>query len=237
MYTNFFTISVLGFLILNILFQFTISIRYIQKLSFSFFNIKKNSWNPNIDRLKLAVSIIFTLFSVFLFNLIIKKDISIFEIIIVSTCLLLLSGLVYFASNKTDENKIKIEEVEKLKFKSLTESTLNELKNKLNVEERAIINYSELLSISKGINLEKKIRWIDRIGQKSSSKSRNGDITYGFIFDLFHEYFIEDGIKNLKGEKRKELINYIVRNFTKNESEIIIKNLNKSYSDWVPKNN
>lgn len=237
MITNFFTISVIGFLTLNILFQFTISIRYIQKFTFSFFNIEKNSWNPNIDRLKLAVSIIFTLFSVFLFNLIIKKDTSIFEIIIVSTCLLLLSGLVYFASNKTDENKIKIEEVEKLKFKPLTESTLNELKNKLNFEERAIINYSELLSISKGINLEKKIRWIDRIGQKSSSKSRNGDITYGFIFDLFHEYFIEDGIKNLKGEKRKELINYIVRNFTKNESEIIIKNLNKSYSDWVPKNN
>ena len=142
-----------------------------------------------------------------------------------------------FAFKYYDENKIKIEEVEKLKFKSLTESTLNELKNKLNFEERAIINYSELLSISKGINLEKKIRWIDRIGQKSSSKSRNGDITYGFIFDLFHEYFIEDGIKNLKGEKRKELIGYIVRNFTKNESEIIIKNLNKSYCHWVPKNN
>lgn len=105
----------------------------------------------------------------------------------------------------------------------------------LKKEQLSIIqNYFQFQKV---LTLKKKIRWIDRIGQKSSSKSRNGDITYGFIFDLFHEYFIEDGIKNLKGEKRKELINYIVRNFTKNESEIIIKNLNKSYSDWVPKNN
>lgn len=237
MYSNFISYTAIGFITSNILFQSMISIRYNQKFILAFFCNEKSSWNPNIDRIKLAVSFFFILFSMFLFNLTIKKDTSVFEIIIVSVSILFLSGLNYFTLNKRNENNTKTEVIEKLKFKLLEESSLQELVTKLNNENRAIINYSELLSISKGINLEKKIRWIDRIGQKSSSKSRNGDITYGFIFDLFHEYFIEDGIKNIKGEKRKELINYIVRNFTKNESEIIIKNLNKSYSDWVPKNN
>ena len=88
----------------------------------------------------------------------------------------------------------------------------------------------EVLSFSNNFNDDSY--WISKI--RDFSDKLTIDPNYKL---RFHEYFIEDGIKNLKGEKRKELIGYIVRNFTKNESEIIIKNLNKSYCHWVPKNN
>lgn len=237
MNTNYISYTIIGLLTLNMILQLVISIRYNRKFILEYLNNEKSSWNPNIDRIKLAASITFTLFSIFLSNSIIKKDTSIFEIVIVIFSISLLSALIYFVLNKTDENKIKIEEVEKLVFKTLDEKTHKELRDKLITENRAIINDSDLLTLSKGINLENKIKWIDKIGQKSSSKSKSGDITYGFIFDLFHEYFIEGGIKNVKGEKRKALINFIINNFTKNGNKIIYKNLYKSYSNWQPINN
>ena len=232
MNTNFIPYTILVFLSLNIIFQLTISIKYNWEFILEYLNNEKSSWNPNIDRIKLAASFSFTLFSIILSKMIIKTDTSIFEIIIITLAVLLLSGLIYFVLNKTDGNKIRIEEVEKLKFKTLDETTHQELKNKIINEERAIINDNELLKISEGKKLDSKIRWIDKIGQNSSKKSRNKDVTYGYIFDIFHEYFIEKGIKTLKTSQRKELLNCIIENFSKNDQQIKFENINKSYSEW-----
>lgn len=232
MNTNFISYTIIGLLTLNIIFQLLISIRYNRKFILEYLNNEKSSWNPNIDRIKLAASISFTLFSIILSNSIIKNNTSIFEIVIVIFSISLLSALIYFVLNKTDENKIKIEEVEKLVFKTLDEKTHKELKDKLITENRAIINDSELLTLSKGINLENKIKWIDKIGRKSTNKSRSKNVTYGFIFDIFNDYYIQDGIKNLKTIQRNELLNFIIENFTKDNEYIKYKNINKSYSEW-----
>ena len=232
MNTNYISYTIIGLLTLNMIFQLVISIRYNRKFILEYLNNEKSSWNPNIDRIKLATSITFTLFSIFLSNSIIKNDTSIFEIVIVIFSISLLSALIYFVLNKTDENKIKIEEVEKLVFKTLDEKTHKELRDKLITENRAIINDSDLLTLSKGINLENKIKWIDKIGRKSTNKSRSKNITYGFIFDIFNDYYIQDGIKNLKTIQRNELLNFIIENFTKDNEHIKYENINKSYSEW-----
>ncbi len=232
MNTNYISYTIIGLLTLNMIFQLVISIRYNRKFILEYLNNEKSSWNPNIDRIKLAASITFTLFSIFLSNSIIKKDTSIFEIVIVIFSISLLSALIYFVLNKTDENKIKIEEVEKLVFNTLDEKTHKELRDKLITENRAIINDSDLLTLSKGINLENKIKWIDKIGRKSTNKSRSKNITYGFIFDIFNDYYIQDGIKNLKTIQRNELLNFIIENFTKDNEHIKYENINKSYSEW-----
>ena len=232
MNTNYISYTIIGLLTLNMIFQLVISIRYNRKFILEYLKNEKNSWNPNIDRIKLAASITFPLFSIFLSNSIIKKDTSIFEIVIVIFSISLLSALIYFVLNKTDENKIKIEEVEKLVFKTLDEKTHKELRDKLITENRAIINDSDLLTLSKGINLENKIKWIDKIGRKSTNKSRSKNITYGFIFDIFNDYYIQDGIKNLKTIQRNELLNFIIENFTKDNEHIKYENINKSYSEW-----
>lgn len=232
MNTNYISYTIIGLLTLNMIFQLVISIRYNRKFILEYLNNEKSSWNPNIDRIKLAASITFTLFSIFLSNSIIKKDTSIFEIVIVIFSISLLSALIYFVLNKTDENKIKIEEVEKLVFNTLDEKTHKELRDKLISENRAIINDSDLLTLSKGINLENKIKWIDKIGRKSTNKSRSKNITYGFIFDIFNDYYIQDGIKNLKTNQRNELLNFIIENFTKDNEHIKYENINKSYSEW-----
>lgn len=232
MNTNYISDTIIGLLTLNMIFQLVISIRYNRKFILEYLNNEKSSWNPNIDRIKLAASITFTLFSIFLSNSIIKKDTSIFEIVIVIFSISLLSALIYFVLNKTDENKIKIEEVEKLVFKTLDEKTHKELTYKLITENRAIINDSDLHTLSKGINLENKIKWIDKIGRKSTNKSRSKNITYGFIFDIFNDYYIQDGIKNLKTNQRNELLNFIIENFTKDNEHIKYENINKSYSEW-----
>ena len=232
MNTNYISYTIIGLLTLNMIFQLVISIRYNRKFILEYLKNEKSSWNPNIDRIKLAASITFPLFSFFLSNSIIKKDTSIFEIVIVIFSISLLSALIYFVLNKTDENKIKIEEVEKLVFNTLDEKTHKELRDKLITENRAIINDSDLLTLSKGINLENKIKWIDKIGRKSTNKSRSKNITYGFIFDIFNDYYIQDGIKNLKTIQRNELLNFIIENFTKDNEHIKYENINKSYSEW-----
>ncbi len=232
MNTNYISYTIIGLLTLNMIFQLVISIRYNRKFILEYLKNEKSSWNPNIDRIKLAASITFPLFSIFLSNSIIKKDTSIFEIVIVIFSISLLSALIYFVLNKTDENKIKIEEVEKLVFNTLDEKTHKELRDKLISENRAIINDSDLLTLSKGINLENKIKWIDKIGRKSTNKSRSKNITYGFIFDIFNDYYIQDGIKNLKTNQRNELLNFIIENFTKDNEHIKYENINKSYSEW-----
>ncbi len=232
MNTNYISYTIIGLLTLNMIFQLVISIRYNRKFILEYLKNEKSSWNPNIDRIKLAASITFPLFSIFLSNSIIKKDTSIFEIVIVIFSISLLSALIYFVLNKTDENKIKIEEVEKLVFNTLDEKTHKELRDKLITENRAIINDSDLLTLSKGINLENKIKWIDKIGRKSTNKSRSKNITYGFIFDIFNDYYIQDGIKNLKTIQRNELLNFIIENFTKDNEHIKYENINKSYSEW-----
>lgn len=234
MNTNFISKIIIGLLTLNIIVQLIISIKYNWKFVLEYLNNKKSSWNPNIDRIKLAASISFTLFSIILSKSIIKKDTSVFEIIIIIFSITLLSGLIYFVLNKTDRSNTKIEEVEKLKFKTLDVETHQELKSKIINEKRAIINDSELLLLSEGKKLEHKLKWTDKIGQKSSTKSRNKEITYGFIFDIFHDYFIEGGIKNLKGNKRKELLNFIIENFNKDDQQIKYENLNKSFTNWNP---
>ncbi|WP_444647702.1 hypothetical protein ACSLMO_12680 [Flavobacterium columnare] len=231
---NLISCTIIGFLTINIIFQLIISIEYNWKFVLEYLNNEKSSWNPNIDRIKLAASILFTLFSIILSKSIIKKDTSVFEIIIVIFSITLLSGLIYFVLNKNDRSNTKIEEVEKLKFKTLDVETHQELKNKIINEKRAIINDSELLLLSEGKKLEHKLKWTDKIGQKSSTKSRNQEITYGFIFDIFHDYFIEGGIKNLKGNKRKELLNFIIENFNKDDQQIKYENLNKSFTNWNP---
>ena len=232
MNTNYISYTIIGLLTLNMIFQLVISIRYNRKFILEYLKNEKSSWNPNIDRIKLAASITFPLFSIFLSNSIIKKDTSIFEIVIVIFSISLLSALIYFVLNKTDENKIKIEEVEKLVFNTLDEKTHKELRDKLITENRAIINDSDLLTLSKGINLENKIKWIDKIGRKSTNKSRSKNITYGFIFDIFNDYYIQDGIKNLKTIQRNELLNFIIENFTKDNEHIKYENINKSFSEW-----
>lgn len=232
MNTNFISNIIIGLLALNIIVQLIISIKYNWKFVLEYLNNEKSSWNPNIDRIKLAASISFTLFSIILSKSIIKKDTSVFEIIIIIFSITLLSGLIYFVLNKTDRNNTKIEEVEKLKFKTLDEETHQELKNKIINEERAIINDSELLTLSKGINLENKIKWIDKIGRKSTNKSRSKNVTYGFIFDIFNDYYIQDGIKNLKTIQRNDLLNFIIENFSKDNELIKYENINKSYSEW-----
>ena len=232
MNTNYISYTIIGLLTFNMIFQLVISIRYNRKFILEYLKNEKSSWNPNIDRIKLAASITFPLFSIFLSNSIIKKDTSIFEIVIVIFSISLLSALIYFVLNKTDENKIKIEEVEKLVFNTLDEKTHKELRDKLITENRAIINDSDLLTLSKGINLENKIKWIDKIGRKSTNKSRSKNITYGFIFDIFNDYYIQDGIKNLKTIQRNELLNFIIENFTKDNEHIKYENINKSYSEW-----
>lgn len=232
MNTNYISYTIIGLLTLNMIFQLVISIRYNRKFILEYLKNEKSSWNPNIDRIKLAASITFPLFSIFLSNSIIKKDTSIFEIVIVIFSISLLSALIYFVLNKTDENKIKIEEVEKLVFNTLDEKTHKELRDKLITENRAIINDSDLLTLSKGINLENKIKWIDKIGRKSTNKSRSKNITYGFIFDIFNDYYIQDGIKNLKTIQRNELLNFIIENFSKDNEHIKYENINKSFSEW-----
>ncbi len=232
MNTNYISYTIIGLLTLNMIIPLVISIRYNRKFILEYLKNEKSSWNPNIDRIKLAASITFPLFSIFLSNSIIKKDTSIFEIVIVIFSISLLSALIYFVLNKTDENKIKIEEVEKLVFNTLDEKTHKELRDKLITENRAIINDSDLLTLSKGINLENKIKWIDKIGRKSTNKSRSKNITYGFIFDIFNDYYIQDGIKNLKTIQRNELLNFIIENFTKDNEHIKYENINKSYSEW-----
>ncbi|WP_444626373.1 hypothetical protein ACSLMH_01720 [Flavobacterium columnare] len=232
MNTNFISNIIIGLLALNIIVQLIISIKYNWKFVLEYLNNEKSSWNPNIDRIKLAASISFTLFSIILSKSIIKKDTSVFEIIIIIFSITLLSGLIYFVLNKTDRNNTKIEEVEKLVFKTLDEKTHKELRDKLITENRAIINDSDLLTLSKGINLENKIKWIDKIGRKSTNKSRSKNITYGFIFDIFNDYYIQDGIKNLKTIQRNELLNFIIENFTKENEHIKYENINKSYSEW-----
>lgn len=232
MNTNFISYTIIGLLILNMIFQLLISIRYNRKFIIEYLNNEKSSWNPNIDRFKLAVSISFTFFSIILSNSIIKNDNSVFEIVIVLFSISLLSGLIHLVLNKTDEKKLKIEEVKKLVFKTLDEKTHKELRDKLITENRAIINDSELLTLSKGINLENKIKWIDKIGRKSTNKSRSKNVTYGFIFDIFNDYYIQDGIKNLKTIQRNELLNFIIENFSKDNEHIKYENINKSFSEW-----
>lgn len=232
MNTNFISYTIIGLLTLNMIFQLLISIRYNRKFIIEYLNNEKSSWNPNIDRIKLAASISFTFFSIIFSNSIIKNDASVFEIIIIIFSITILSGLTYFVLNKTDEKKLKIEEVKKLVFKTLDEKTHKELRDKLITENRAIINDSELLTLSKGINLENKIKWIDKIGRKSTNKSRSKNVTYGFIFDIFNDYYIQDGIKNLKTIQRNELLNFIIENFSKDNEHIKYENINKSFSEW-----
>lgn len=232
MNTNFISYTIIGLLTLNMIFQLLISIRYNRKFIIEYLNNEKSSWNPNIDRIKLAASISFTFFSIIFSNSIIKNDASVFEIIIIIFSITILSGLTYFVFNKTDEKKLKIEEVKKLVFKTLDEKTHKELRDKLITENRAIINDSELLTLSKGINLENKIKWIDKIGRKSTNKSRSKNVTYGFIFDIFNDYYIQDGIKNLKTIQRNELLNFIIENFSKDNEHIKYENINKSFSEW-----
>lgn len=234
MKTDLIIYSTLLFLTLNIVFQLYISFRYHSKFILQFLINEKYTWNPNIDRIKLAASILFTLFSIILSKLIIKSNSTIFEIIIVNVSVIILTVLIYFTINKSDIIENKIKEVETLKFKQLDQNIHDELKNKIINENRAIIKDSELLTLSEGRKLEYKLKWIDKIGQKSTKKSRNKGITYGFIFDIFHEYLIEDGIKNLKRNKRKELLNFIIENFSKNDQIIKYENLNKSYTNWKP---
>lgn len=232
MNTNFISYTIIGLLTLNMIFQLLISIRYNRKFIIEYLNNEKSSWNPNIDRIKLATSISFIFFSIIFSNSIIKNDASVFEIIIIIFSITILSGLTYFVFNKTDEKKLKIEEVKKLVFKTLDEKTHKELRDKLITENRAIINDSELLTLSKGINLENKIKWIDKIGRKSTNKSRSKNVTYGFIFDIFNDYYIQDGIKNLKTIQRNELLNFIIENFSKDNEHIKYENINKSFSEW-----
>lgn len=105
MYTNFITYTVIGFITLNIIFQTIIYIGYNQKFVFEYLSNEKSSWNPNIDRMKLATSILFMLFSIFLINSIIKKEAPVYGIIIVNTVLPILSLLIYFILNKTNTEK------------------------------------------------------------------------------------------------------------------------------------
>jgi hypothetical protein len=234
MNTNLISCTIIGFLTINIIFQFIISLIYNWKFIQEYLNNKKSTWNPNIDRIKLAASLSFTLFSIMLSKLIIKSNTHILELIIVILSVVLLSFLTHLIINKPNDCKNDTKEIETLKFKPLNQSTHDELKSKIINEKRAIINDSELLLLSEGKKLEHKLKWTDKIGQKSSTKSRNKEITYGFIFDIFHDYFIEGGIKNLKGNKRKELLNFIIENFNKDDQQIKYENLNKSFTNWNP---
>lgn len=226
--------STLLILSLNILFQLYNSVKYHSKFILQFLANEKCTWNPNIDRIKLAASISFTLFSIILSKLVIKSNVNIFEIIIVIVSVIILSILIRFTINKSEDSENKTKKIESLIFKPLDKSVHDELKNKIIDENRAIINDSELLTLSQGKKLEYKLKWIDKIGQKATKKSRNNEITYGFIFDIFHEYLIEDGIKNLKRNKRKELLNFIIENFSKDDQKIKYENINKSFTNWKP---
>src|SRR5690606_5428555 len=118
MYTNFITYTVIGFITLNIIFQTIIYIRYNQKFVFEYLLNEKSSWNPNIDRMKLATSILFMLFSIFLINSIIKKEAPVYGIIIVNTVLPILSLLIYYILNKTNTEITKNIDFEIVKTKN-----------------------------------------------------------------------------------------------------------------------
>lgn len=124
-----------------------------------------------------------------------------------------------------------------LVFNETCEKVCREIYNNLISEKRAVLQYEDLVEISKGNKLVKNIDWTDKIGMKSTSNSRSKVTTYGYIFDLFHEHFIKDGIKNIRGEKKSELLDFIIDNFAKDGKPIKKQNLDKSFCGWKPANN
>lgn len=196
---------------------------------------KKNTWNPEKDRFKLFISI-FSFIATFYFTyeLMTIKDLNQFLYIINTGLISILLFISIYVNFYSLEKKVTKKTEKSLVFNKISEEELHVIYNVLIRENRAIVDFNSLVEISKGNNLEKKIKWIDIKGMKSTADSKSGLITYGYIFDIFHESFIKNGIIGLKGNKRKELINFIINNFSKNDEQICYKSLNKSYSDWTP---
>lgn len=127
----------------------------------------------------------------------------------------------------SDYNKTVLEYNDNNNLKELYENEI--IKN-----DRCEISFENLELFANGIKMSQKIKWIDKIGQKSTKNAKSKDITFGFIFDMLHENIIKDGIKNLEGKKRSLIMDLIVDNFTKGDEIIKKTNINKSYNNWVP---
>lgn len=134
------------------------------------------------------------------------------------------------------EKKVTKKTEETLVFNKLSEEEVRAIYNVVIKENRAEnVDIDSLIEISKGNKLENKINWIDKIGSKSSSKSRNKATTYGYLFDIFNDYFIEGGITEIDTQKRTDLMTFIVNNFDKDDKKIEYPNLNKSFTLWKNK--
>ncbi|MFK7002039.1 hypothetical protein V3470_13745 [Flavobacterium oreochromis] len=196
-----------------------------------FLSGENNSWNPKEDRPVDSFIFIALILSTLFFKLMINNKITYYECIIYTTVILLLSILIYLTLNKTFK---KLNQPDKLVFLELTQENLSLLMEELKIRNITCCTEEDLKKLSKGEKLNTKIIW-DHKAQNSKQ------VTYTFLFQMFHEYLIKDGIKNgsksLPTDKKNNLLNYIVNNFGKKDVpdfEIKKENLNKSYCEWIP---
>lgn len=226
-----FLIILIIILILNLALLFYKNYAFV----IEYITCSKSTWNPNKDRFKLFISILSFLATFnFTYEIFKSVELSLWDLIIYLLLIFIFQFVTIYVNFFSLEKTLSKEKESLLIFNQLSEEEAHKIYKVLINEKRAILDFNSLIEISKGNNLEKKIKWIDLKGMKSTADSRSGQITYGYIFDLFHENFIKDGIVRLRKDKRKEFINFIINNFSKDKQQISYQSLNKSYNDWIP---
>lgn len=226
-----FLIILISILILNLFLLFYKNYAF----AIEYIICSKSTWNPKKDRFKLFMSILSFLATFnFTFEIFKSDKLFLWDLIIYTILIFIFQFVIIYVNFFPIEKKGKDKKTSLLKFNKISENEVSNIYDFLVKDKRAILDFNSLIEISKGNNLEKKIKWIDLKGMKYTADSKSGQITYGYIFDLFHENFIKDGIVGLKKDKRKEFINFIIKNFSKGDKQISYESLNKSYNDWIP---
>ncbi len=231
---NFFKILI-SILILNLIIHLAILFYKNYAFVIEYITCTKSTWNPKKDRFRLFMSMLsFVATFIFTYDLLKSTELSLWDLIIYLILIFIIQFVTIYVNFFPLEKKGKDKKTSLLEFNKTSDDEVSNIYEFLVKDKRAILDFNSLIEISRGNNLEKKIKWIDLKGMKSTADSRSGQITYGYIFDLFHENFIKDGIIRLRKDKRKEFINFIIKNFSKNDQQISFESLNKSYNDWIP---
>lgn len=234
------TISLLIVIILILNLLLHLAIIFYKNYSFvsDYFMGIKNTWNPQKDRFNLFISTIsFIATFYFTYELMTIKDLNQFLYIINTALISILLFISIYVNFYSLEKKATKKTEKSLVFNKISEEDVYAIYDVLIREKRTIVDIDSLTEISKGNILENKINWIDKIGSKSTSNSRNRATTYGYLFDIFNDYFIEGGITEIDTKKRTDLMTFISNNFDKDGKKIEYSNLNKSFTLWKNKKN
>lgn len=231
---NFFKILIL-ILILNLILHLAILFYKNYAFVIEYITCTKSTWNPKKDRFKLFISILsFLATANFTYDMFKSVELSLWDLIIYLMLIFIFQFITIYVNFFSLEKNPSKDKESLLIFNRLSEGEAHKIYKDLINEKRATLDFNSVIEISKGNNLINKINWIDKIGMKASLNSRNKATTYGYIFDIFHENFIEGGIKNINGQKRAELLYFICNNFTKDGEKINKQNLDKSFCGWKP---